>query len=260
NRWGEVERLLKDALEADSGNRFAREMLKHLYSVRNTSRQIRGFMHDLNNRTANLAALAGRLADMAAGVAGAGEIRAQIALETENIASITRLVNLEGEGMVAPPSKQQECRDVADVLRDAGTSAGFPSVEIRTSGNPVLWGMWPALVRVAAINLLDNAREAHARKNLPLAGAPAWFEVDYDRKTVRCVDRAGGVAPGLRNALFEPYVSEKTVQVNVGLGLPQARLAMRAQRFDLRLDENQPPEGAAFVLDFNVPQPKGMPR
>jgi C4-dicarboxylate-specific signal transduction histidine kinase len=64
-------------------------------------------------------------------------------------------------------------------------------------------------------------------------------------------DFAGGIDPSLGD-VFEPYTSSKGVQGDVGLGLTQAREAMRLQKFRIALAPNQPADGAEFQLDFQV--------
>lgn len=112
------------------------------------------------------------------------------------------------------------------------------------------WFMWPGLVRLTVSNLIANAKDAYRRRANPISTAPVWFDIDYTARLVVCRDEAGGVKQGLEHMLFEPYVSEKGVFMNVGLGLPQARMAMHVQGFDLYLAPNQPSHGAAFLLDF----------
>jgi signal transduction histidine kinase len=251
-RWAEVERYLKDSLAADPGNLFASEFLANIAQVRNTSAQIRGFLHDLNSHIGGVKVRISELRKITAGSAEAELELDALSDAIQTLLSIATLtLSIEGKKPEEPPAEDLEDEDVAQVVSRAAELLGFKNVDVSYTGIPAKWPMWPALVRLAIGNLIRNADEAYHRRGKGYSGCPVSFFVDYVKKHVFCEDNAGGITPGLESTLFDPYVSEKGVTSNVGLGLSQARSAMLVQGFNLTLPCDQPRGGARFLLDFN---------
>ena len=101
-------------------------------------------------------------------------------------------------------------------------------------------------------NLIKNSEEAYARKNIPEDERKYEIIIKYNESIVIIKDFAGGIAPEIKDKLFEEHASTKEeVICDCGLGLYQAKKAMKLQEdCDIRLLEPQPQNGAAFVLDF----------
>jgi len=101
-RWKEVEECLKDSLTADPKNLFASEFLANLNRVRNTSRQIAGFLHDINSRIADLKAHMSslRAADTAGVLAHTLEA---LGASIETLGGIAGLVQVDGHPQEPPP-------------------------------------------------------------------------------------------------------------------------------------------------------------
>ena len=109
----------------------------------------------------------------------------------------------------------------------------------------------PALVHVAVANLVSNAIDAAAEGD---SGAPCVrVVVDRlgERARVRVVDNGPGVAEGLTDRLFEPFVSAKPNGVGIGLAL--SRNIARSHGGDLVLEGS--PDGAAFCLSLPLEAP-----
>ena len=92
------------------------------------------------------------------------------------------------------------------------------------------------------VNLLANAADAAADITSPVIAV----DVDdfVDQVTIRVRDNGPGVAPALRESLFEPFVTGRAD--GLGLGLPIAREIARDYGGDLVMVDV--PEGAEFVL------------
>ena len=82
------------------------------------------------------------------------------------------------------------------------------------------------------INLLDNALDA-----APESGRVAIFaERRLDRILVGIVDNGPGIAPAIRDRIFDPFVTTKPVGQGTGLGLDIARQLVRRNNGDIEVD------------------------
>lgn len=106
----------------------------------------------------------------------------------------------------------------------------------------------------ALLNLVMNAEAALAP---PAPGAPARsgapqlriaIEVSGDRVGLRVADNGPGVAPDVRDRLFEPFASSRPPDVACGLGLTAA--AALVAKNGGRLWMEDVPAGASFVIEL----------
>ena len=82
------------------------------------------------------------------------------------------------------------------------------------------------------INLLDNALDA-----APESGRVAVFaERRLDRVLVGIVDNGPGIAPAIRDRIFDPFFTSKPVGQGTGLGLDIARQLVRRNNGDIEVD------------------------
>jgi signal transduction histidine kinase len=81
------------------------------------------------------------------------------------------------------------------------------------------------------INLLDNAIDA-----APASGRVA-ISADrrLDRVVVHVVDNGPGIAPEIRDRIFDPFVTSKPVGQGTGLGLDIARTLVRRNNGDIEV-------------------------
>lgn len=104
----------------------------------------------------------------------------------------------------------------------------------------------PELLRQVLRNLIQNSLEAHASKVILSATVKRdWLQITLE-------DNGDGIEPGLREKVFQPYVSAKTK--GTGLGLFVARRLIGAMAGEIRLDETPP-----GTTRFRVRIPMGGP-
>ncbi len=112
---------------------------------------------------------------------------------------------------------------------------------------PALLPVPDALLRQTVYNLLQNAVEAS-----PLGGTVAvhaWIEADECVITVH--DEGVGVAPHLRNRIFDPFNSMRDAKcktAGMGLGLALVRQSVQAVGGRITLRENSIDAGATFEV------------
>ena len=102
-------------------------------------------------------------------------------------------------------------------------------------------------VERAVFNLLLNACQA-ARANAEYPRVSARIELSDAMLKLHIVDNGGGVAPNIRDSLFEPFVSEGK-QNGTGLGLTMAHAVAREHGGSVELLQSRPGE-TVFVLSL----------
>ncbi|MCH2100649.1 MAG: ATP-binding protein, partial [Planctomycetes bacterium] len=103
-------------------------------------------------------------------------------------------------------------------------------------------------------NLLHNAREAIQDADVGRAGR-IWLQVytQDSRVVIRIADNGPGIAPELRQTLFQAYATAGKVD-GTGLGLSIAANIVEAHGGTLRAEESPPEGGAAFCITLNRDQ------
>lgn len=251
DNWAAVEAYLDAALRDSPKDPFAQQFRRNISTLRYTDLQLRGFLHDASKR---IGYLRNRFKEVKQ--AWPDNETPSIALtdlenELEVFYSIAELVQLQGKDRIGEPRRgDAETVDISELLRQTVSSYDEAEQCVLCEGEPERWVLWRGFVLLAVSNLITNTQEAYRRRNIAPPSPPFRLSVDYETKVVTYRDWAGGIAQGMPD-IFGPFVSEKPVQILRGIGLPRARAAMQAQGFDLRLAEQQPDDGAAFVLDFN---------
>jgi signal transduction histidine kinase len=114
-------------------------------------------------------------------------------------------------------------------------------------GTPLMAEIDPGQIHQVLLNLLLNALDV-----LPLGGQ-VTVEVRGSRMddpfvTVAVRDNGPGIAPSIRERLFEPFVSGK--ETGLGLGLSISQRLVEAHGGTIR-GENNPGGGASFT--FTIP-------
>jgi len=137
------------------------------------------------------------------------------------------------------PSSLFEPVDVSSLAREVASEfvATRPGVQIAVSddGGAFVDGDVMRLHRLLA-NLVDNAiRHARARVSIEVGAAAG-------RATIAVDDDGDGVAPALREKIFERFV---TTTSGTGLGLPICRWIARAHGGDVQLAA-----GSRFIVDL----------
>jgi signal transduction histidine kinase len=149
-----------------------------------------------------------------------------------------------------PPRSERRRTDLVDVLRRA-----LALVEGRARrqkitlladlpGNAIYLMIDPEQVHQVVLNLLLNALDALPR------GGTVQLEVFAGKDVeVRVSDSGAGIAPRIRDRLFEPFVSSK--ETGMGLGLSISKRLIEAHGGTIR-GENRPDGGAVFC--FTLPR------
>lgn len=132
-----------------------------------------------------------------------------------------------------------QCEQAGILLRsDLGASRVLASVD-------------EGLLKQALLNLLINAVQAMA--NTPAAESELLVRLEHDESEVRIhiIDRGGGIAPGMEEDIFHPYVSSKPG--GTGLGLPTTRRIIQEHGGHVELFSH-PGQGSDFIVHLPKPQ------
>jgi signal transduction histidine kinase len=165
------------------------------------------------------------------------------------LGQIARLDHLVGE-MLAMTQRREprpEEVDVPALLHAVAADHASPGPPVEVQAEPLTARLDEALLRRALDALLDNAR----RHSPP--DAPVWLRArrEGSQLCIEVEDAGPGIAPDLRETLFEPFVTGRAE--GTGLGLAIARELAEAQSGTLTLARaggGRPGEGAKFVLDL----------
>lgn len=153
------------------------------------------------------------------------------------------------------PKPRLEREDVAAIVRDL---ASFVRAEIERAGivlkvqasEPAYAAVDEGQLRQALLNLLRNAREALQSQSITEDAEPTiWLTVRNERGGVELVvqDNGPGLAPEVKEHLFELFVSTK--EKGTGLGLPLTREIVHGHGGTIRVeDAKDAKSGARFVL------------
>ncbi len=149
-----------------------------------------------------------------------------------------------------PLDSEWETVDISTVILSMLQAREISTECMLISGKNRPWDVCPGYVSLVFENLLKNSIEAYGRNDIALPEKPVEVTIYYEHMKIEYKDFAGGIDLSVGN-IFEPYSSSKGVYTNNGLGLAQAKTAMEVQHYGIELGEEQPENGALFILDFN---------
>ncbi|MDT5060302.1 MAG: hypothetical protein QOH63_761 [Acidobacteriota bacterium] len=164
--------------------------------------------------------------------------------ETDRLSrSVTQLLSFARStpSSVSPSRADELVRTVVELFRAEAGGRGV-KIECRAETHKELDGSAAAAVRDALSNLLINAMQA-----TPAGGrvhVEAWIE--GSELVVVVWDSGSGIAPELRERIWEPFFTTK--QRGTGLGLAIVRKRMEEAGGVAQLSESQTGEGARFEL------------
>ncbi len=212
--------------------------------------------HEVRNPLTSLALNAELLADELAESAGAEEARRLVVAMQREVDRLTSVTE-EYLRVARLPKPRLERDDVAALVRDA---ISFVRPEIERAGvalemdasEPAFAAVDEGQLRQALLNLVRNAREALQSQSVRENAAPVIrVSAREERGGVEVVveDNGPGLAPEVREHLFELFVSTK--EKGTGLGLSLTREIVVGHGGSIRVDAAKAAKsGARFVLWF----------
>lgn len=143
---------------------------------------------------------------------------------------------------------------LAERLRRAAVSL---TVEVEPEALAVL--AEPSQIEQVLVNLLANAIDAlasDARPDAPPRQVVLRARSEGTRVLIEVCDSGPGIAPAMRERLFEPFATSKPAGAGLGLGLMISRRIVRAFGGELSAAD-APQGGSRFVIDLPaVPDPE----
>jgi nitrogen fixation/metabolism regulation signal transduction histidine kinase len=165
------------------------------------------------------------------------------AIVEEEIAGLRRLVDAFS-GFARLPAVEPRPLDLAvvveEVAREQRELEPPLEVEVAAPAAPVVVDGDRLLLRRVLVNLVENARQAGARRV-----RLSWDAV-AGAAELRVADDGPGVPPELGARLFDPYVTTKAH--GTGLGLAIAKKTLLEHGGAIRLEPPAPAGGATFVI------------
>jgi two-component system NtrC family sensor kinase len=176
--------------------------------------------------------------------------------ETERIHGVVRdLLDFARPEKVEPTSggASEPCNVaevVADVLALVKPQRAFKAVMLETElGSELLRvGLSPARLTQVLLNLLLNAGDAATTPGAhPGKSVKIRAKAVADQVQIEVEDTGPGIAPEVREKLFEPFVTTKEVGSGTGLGLAVCRGIVESAGGEINVDESFT-GGARFVV------------
>jgi len=232
----------------------ARERLVQDEKLKSIGVLAAGLIHEINNpvsymRTAT--ELLGREPAIGAH-APAAELVAAIAQGLDRVGTLVsdlRVFAWRGGAQSAAPAAQTvDLREVVARARRLTTQT-LLGIDVRVELAAVwVMGAESQLVQVV-VNLLTNAAAALAHGGRP--DPVVWITLERAGASARLVvrDNGPGIAPEVRERLFEPFFTTGEVGQGLGLGLVMCQAIVRAHDGRIQV-HSAPGPGASFVVDL----------
>jgi len=150
----------------------------------------------------------------------------------------------------APPAPADVRAAVEDVVSLVRTQKAFRSVRLETDveGTPLVVLPGPRLTQVL-LNLVLNAGQAIAASGRVDGHVRVRARPDGPRVRIEVEDDGPGIAPAVRDRLFEPFVTTKEIGEGTGLGLAVCRGLVESAGGEIGLDASHGP-GARFYVEL----------
>lgn len=218
-----VEWLEKSVLEFGQ-NHFARKRKEQLNVSLTIQEQLHRFQHDVNSKVSTLNSLIRRINKKTPDM--------KEPVEMERIISDIRVIlNLSRDESDIPDPEEVDFEAFLKQLRDESPL----EIAIAAQGENRVWLSHRGYLNVIFENLIKNSREAYERNCITFPHPAICINADFDAGVITLQDWAGGVREDLLrdDRLFEPYVSDKGVAQNTGLGLSLVKKACRILGFNI---------------------------
>lgn len=233
---------VEQALAINPEDRFAQQRRKDILNRKVVMDQIHRFNHDANTAIAglisNLRSLEGLpLPDPARAIVE------KMRLGLNRIHGVHRFVQKQqAEFQIIVPRREIDRLTVAYAQVRFEVTGGEDGATLETDLD---------YFQIVLETLIRNALEAFERRQIPLGERLIQIALDLSHKRLVFRDNAGGIDPGLKGRIFEPYVSSKDIKQATGLGLSSARRIMEdLLKGHIDLTDPQPSSGAEFMIQF----------
>jgi signal transduction histidine kinase len=218
-----------------------------------------GLAHEIGNPLAALIGMQDLLLDGGLPEESQRDFLQRMRRETERIHAVVRdlldFARPEGRGASSPPSAGMQAAgaDVASVARDVlslvGAQRAYRGMQIDADvGEGVRVALAAPRLTQVLLNMVINAAAAIAGAGrddgrITIRGWP----IDGARVRIDVEDDGPGVAPAIRDRLFEPFATTKDVGEGTGLGLAVCRGIVESAGGEIGLDAS-PGGGARFYV------------
>ncbi len=246
----QVEMVIRDVTEEREMQRRLMES-ERLASIGQISAYV---AHEINNPLANIALLVA-LAERRTKDAELLEKLRKIDAQRRQAASIiSDLMSF---------SKQREVRAVETDLRDLVQAAVEQVAPYRKEGvslttelpsHPVLASVDPLQIQEVFVNLIKNALEATESGSVRV-----HMEEPPGAVALHVVDTGPGIAPEIRDRLFQPFVTTKRKMGGTGLGLVLCKNVVTAHGGEI-LVSSEPGRGSTFTVVLRREESDANPR
>jgi two-component system, sensor histidine kinase and response regulator len=208
-------------------------------------------------RVAHLTALAGGLGaelDAIAGLVTCAAADSADAARRDLEAAATRLRGHAGKlaRLGRPGSDHEPAYDarvvvaqVLELLRAAGRTRWLEELRAELPATPVWVTVARGRLEEMIVHLVANAADADETRNVVVTLA---CDAVAGRVTCRVEDDGPGIAPQLRERVFEPYVTTHSERQAIGWGLPAVRALVERYGGTLRLECGEMGTRASFDL------------
>ncbi len=226
-----------------------------------------GLAHEINNPLAVIGEIAGFLGSLIDDGAGSdeAELRQELAEGLPKIIKQVKRVREITRRLLTFARKTEAWVDVADVNVSLDEILPFLRKEANLARATIHRDYQEDLPRVPVeemqlqevfINLITNAIHAVARNN----GGNIWLTTSREGKKVVITvkDDGPGIDESVRDRLFEPFVSTKTVGEGTGLGLSICYGIVKRYDGEIRV-HSKPGQGTTFTVILPANEPAGRP-
>jgi PAS domain S-box-containing protein len=226
-----------------------------------------GVAHEINNPLAVIGEIAGFFSSLIEDDAGTGEaeLRRELSEGLPKILKQVKRVRDITQRLLTFARKTEARVDVADVNGSLDEILPFLQKEAHLAQATIHRDYQENLPRVAVeemqlqevfINLINNAVHAVAKKN----GGNVWLTTREEGGKVVVVvkDDGPGIDETVRDRLFEPFVTTKTVGEGTGLGLSICYGIVKRYDGEIRV-HSEPGRGATFTVILPAHIPASQP-
>lgn len=247
-KYERIINYLDKAINLKPGDIFAKQLRKRVKEMKVNDSQIRRFKHDSNSKLGSLKIKIANLGENA-------NLPEEMYRQLDNInLDIESLIGIHDVAIDMKITKNDwVTNDIADYLEKYFKANNKVFSFSQPIGKKRVFEYCERYLSVVLDNLIKNTEEAYDKLGTEPSECKIEITVNYDDLSVIFRDFAGGIAPEIKDKLFEEHASTKEeVACNCGIGLYQAKKAMKLQdnSYDIKLLDPQPDKGAAFVLVF----------